>query len=58
LYRHADVADAAKPPRDAEIETDRFRVTNVQITFGSGGKRIVDLFVFSGTDILRERCRE
>ena len=51
---HADVADAAELASDPEVETDRFRVADVQITIRLGRKARDDLLVFSGAQILRD----
>ena len=51
---HANVADAAELVRDSEVEADRFRVADVQITVRLGRKTGADLFVFSRANILRD----
>ena len=49
-----NIANTSKLVCDAEIEADRFRVADVEITVWLRRKTGNDLFVFPGADVLRD----
>ena len=51
---HADVADAAELVRDAEIQTDRFRMADVQVTIRLRRETRPNFSVLPRANILRD----
>ena len=55
---HADVANSAELVCDAEVEANRFRVTDVQISVRLGRETRADRFVFPSPKIVRHNIAD